>query len=266
MNVCIQEFKANRKAILIWSVVIVVLVAVGMTKYGGFSADAGNVLNDFMREMPRTLQVIMGVGTLDISTTLGYYGMLYVYLVLMGTIHAVMLGSSLLSREERDRTVEFLLTKPISRRHVLSAKLVAALMHIVIWNAVTFITSYAILQLYSDDSGFVPALSSLMMALFLLQVLFLGVGVAVASVSKQPKGAASKATAILLATFFLSIWIDLSGSLDFLIFASPFQFFKPDMLIAGEGLHRLYVAWSIVVSFVLLAGSYFFYEKRDIYV
>ena len=113
MNMFRREMKSNRTSLILWCIGILFMVGVGMGKYT--LSNTGISLNDVMADMPKSLQAIMGTNSLDLSSAIGYYGLLYLYLVVMATIHASMLGANIISKEERDKTVEFLLVKPISR-------------------------------------------------------------------------------------------------------------------------------------------------------
>ncbi|MFL6561849.1 MAG: ABC transporter permease subunit [Bacillus sp. (in: firmicutes)] len=62
----------------------------------------------------------------------GYYSLLYIYLLLMATIHATMLGASIIAKEERGKKAEFLFVKPVSRNGIITAKLLVAFTNIVI--------------------------------------------------------------------------------------------------------------------------------------
>src|SRR6059058_2084461 len=140
MNLFLREMRANRKSLLIWSIGVIFMVTAGMSKYGALSGSKQS-LGELMAQMPKSLQAIMGIGNLDISTAIGYFGILFVYLVLMAVIHALMLGATIIAKEERDKTSEFLLVKPISRQQIITAKLAAALVNVVVFNMITLFTS-----------------------------------------------------------------------------------------------------------------------------
>ena len=44
----------------------------------------------------------------------------------MATVHAAMLGADIISKEERDKTAEFLFVKPISRNKIIISKLLGS--------------------------------------------------------------------------------------------------------------------------------------------
>ncbi|KJS86413.1 MAG: ABC transporter, partial [Peptococcaceae bacterium BICA1-8] len=125
MNVFIREMKSNRKSLIIWCIGIFLLIASSMGKYAGLSA-SGQSMNELLAQMPKSFQAIMGIGTFDLSTPIGYYGVLFAYLVVMATIHATMLGANIISKEEREKTAEFLFAKPVSRNRIITSKLLAS--------------------------------------------------------------------------------------------------------------------------------------------
>jgi len=100
MNIFIVEMKAHRKGLIIWAFGILFMVAAGMGKYVALSS-AGQSMTELFDQMPKSMKAIMGLGTFDLSKASGFYGMLFFYLVLMATIHAVMLGADIISKEER---------------------------------------------------------------------------------------------------------------------------------------------------------------------
>ena len=60
----------------------------------------------------------------------------------MATIHAAMLGATIIAKEERDKTAEFLFVKPVSRSKIISFKLLVALVNIVILTIVAAISLF----------------------------------------------------------------------------------------------------------------------------
>lgn len=150
MNIFVREMKANRKSLIIWCIGVILMVAAGMTKYEVVSS-SGQYMNDIISSMPKSLQVMFGIASFDLSKASGFYGVIFSYLVLMAAIHASMLGSNIISKEERDKTAEFLMVKPVSRNKVVTSKLLAAFLNIVIFNAITLISSITIVNYYAKN-------------------------------------------------------------------------------------------------------------------
>jgi len=263
MNIFIVEMKAHRKGLIIWAFGILLMVAGGMGKYVAFSSDS-QAINELMSQMPRSMQAIMGMGTFDLSKASGFYGVIFLYLVLMATVHATMLGADIISKEERDKTAEFLMVKPISRNKIITLKLLAATMNILIFNIITLAISIIIVGKYSNGESVSSDIIILMVGMFILQLMFMLIGTAIAAICKKPKSATSISTAVLLITFILSIAVDMNSKLESLKYLTPFKYFDAKNLMYGGGFQLSFVILSILIISAMLSITYVFYGKRDL--
>lgn len=263
MNLFTREIKANRNSLILWCIGIIAMVAAGMGKYAGYSG-SGVSINEIMNIFPKSLLSILNISSFDLSTALGFYGVLFLYLILIATIHAVMLGANIIAKEEKDKTAEFLLVKPVSRYKLISSKLLAALFNIAILNIVTFIASLLSVNYFNKGDEILADIIMLMLAMFFLQLIFMSIGTLLASVSKKPKTAASTATGILLATFMLSIIANMHQQLENIKYFTPFKYFEAESIILAGGFNPIYIILSILIIGLSLAGTYGFYNKRDL--
>jgi len=265
MNVFVIEMKAHRKSLIIWCIAILLMVGSGMSKYEVFST-SGQSINDVMNKLPKVVQSIFGIGAFDLSKASGFYALLFLYLVLMTTIHAAMLGANIIAKEERDKTTEFLMVKPISRNKIITAKLSAAFVNIVILNLVTLISSIAIVGYFSKGESVNGDIELLMAGMFILQLMFMFIGTALAAVSKKPKTAPAVATGLILAAYLLSTAIDINSKLENLKFFTPFKYFEAKNLLPSGGFEPVFVILSVLIIAVLLSTTYVFYRRRDLNV
>lgn len=265
MNIFIREMKAHRKSLVLWSIGMLFMIIAGMGKYSTY-AESGQSITDLMAKMPKTLKAILGFGDLDVTKASGFYGVLFLYVLIMVTIHASMLGANIIAKEERDKTTEFLMAKPVSRVTVITSKLLAALANVVILNIVTLVLSIAIVGKYSGGEAITGDIQILMAGMFILQLLFLFIGTGIASVSKNPKVSASIATTVLLVAFLLSIVIDMNSKLEGLKYITPFKYFEAQNVMYGGGLDPVFVTLSFAIIAILVCVTYVFYKKRDLRV
>lgn len=265
MNIFFREMKANRKSLLLWLAGLLFMVVGGMGKFSGAAA-SGQSMNDLVKQMPRALQAIIGVGTFDLTTVRGYYGMLFIYLLIMATIHAAILGANIISKEQMDRTSEFLFVKPISRSKIITWKLAAATANILIFNIATGILSVVMVNYYEKSESITGDILKLLVGMFILQIMFLLIGTGIAAISKNTKIPASAATGILLATYMLSLGIDMNEKLDFLKYLTPFKYFDAKNLMFGGAFEPVFLVLSIGIIVILLNVTYMFYKKRDLNV
>ena len=262
MNVFRRELKAHRWGLLFWCVGIVWLVYAGMAKYAAYKA-AGQSVVDVMAQLPRGIKVVFGLGGFDLTTAAGFYGVLFLYLAVMAAVHAVLMGAHLIAKEERDHTSEFLFAKPASRGRVLTGKLLAGLVNLIVFNLVTLASSLYFVDLFGKGERFGSDIATLTIGLFFIQLIFYSIGAVVAGISRRPKSAASVATSIMFLTFLLYYVVNLDEKLGFLEYLTPFKYFDAAMLMA-DGLDPLFVGMSVVIIVLALFGTYRFYGARDL--
>ena len=113
MNIYRREMRGNLRALVFWVLGVLLFIAASMAKFSALVKDPS--ATSIFTELPMGLQALFGVGELDFTQAIGFYAMIYPYLVLMAAIHASMLGAVILSKEERDKTTEFLYAKPAAR-------------------------------------------------------------------------------------------------------------------------------------------------------
>lgn len=265
MNIIRREWKANYKSLLFWCLGILVMVGGGMVKYEGLGT-TGDSLNELMAQMPASLQAIMGTGSLDLTTVEGYFGLLYFYLLIMAAIHAAILGATMISKEERDKTAEFLFVKPISRAGVITAKLVASITILVVFNAVALLSSILFVNLFNKGESITTMIVLMMGGMWMLQLLFLFLGTSVAASLKNPKLSISVSTGIVLLTFILSVGIDLKNSLNGLKYVTPFKYFEAKNLLSDGRYDLSFVMLASLLMVLFITMTYIFYRRRDLAV
>ncbi|MEH7504515.1 ABC transporter permease subunit [Neobacillus drentensis] len=264
MNIFLKELKSYRKSLIFWSIGVFLMVASGMAKYEAYSS-SGQSINDLMADLPKSMKAVMGFGVVDLSKISGYYSLLYIYLLLMATIHAAMLGASIIAKEERDKTAEFLFVKPVSRNTIITAKLLAGFTNIVIFNLVTWVSLIILVGKYNSTGEAVNGDIALTMAgMFILQVLFMVIGSALAAVKRKPKTAPSLATGVLLLTYMLSIAIDLNENIESMKYLTPFKYFDAKNVMFGGGIEAIFIIISMILIAALLWVTFSFYKKKDL--
>jgi len=262
MNIYIRELKAHRKSLLIWCAGMIFLVAAGMGKYSAGAAAGDNSMNELMTQMPKSLQNLFGVGVFDLTIALDFFGILFLYILFLAAIHAVMLGSGIISKEERDRTAEFLLVKPVSRKKILTAKLLASVTILLIFFLVTYAVSYAILSYYSKGMAFENGLMKLMASFGAIQLLFLSVGAFFAGIFKNPKRSVAAGTAVMMIMYLLAVIADIVENLNFLKYLTFFKYYDAKDILKGS-YSLVYPVISAAAIALLIYGAYHYYQKRD---
>ncbi|MEP7204998.1 MAG: ABC transporter permease subunit [Candidatus Saccharibacteria bacterium] len=265
MNVFWRELKSYRKGLLFWGIGMIALVGSGMAKFATISS-TGQSMTSLLDQFPSSVKIIFGLTGFDLDQASGYFGVLFIYIALMAATHAALLGAGIISKEERDRTSEFLFVKPLSRFKIVTAKLLAGLLNVGLLNLVTSLASLYFVGLVSKGTSATDFIVVSMAGLLMLQLLFFFVGTTVAALNRRPKSSSSIATSILLFCYILTYFINLNGQIDSLKYLTPFKYFDAkDMLSSGQ-LNPGYVGLSLFLMAIMVSVTYRAYNRRDLTV
>jgi len=263
MNIFFRELKANRKSLIIWSICMFLFVLSGMAKYTAYSSGAGS---EVFNKMPNSMKALLGIGSFDVTTMSGFFAFLFPYIELTVAIHAVLIGSSIIAKEERDKTTEFLMVKPISRTTVISSKFLAALVNIVIINLVTLFSSIVMVAAYNKEKDITGEIVMFLLSMFIIQLIFLSLGALLSAFMSNSKASGSLATGILFGAYIISKITDFTDCVNVLNVLSPFKYFNYQNIVSGNGLSLVIVISSILLVAVFSVLTYLFYQKRDLNV
>ena len=264
MNIFFKELRSHAKSTIIWSISLLLFVSMAMIKYDATSSVGGG-MNELIKAMPKAFQSMLGLGYFDINTPIGFFAATFMYLILLGAIHGAMLGANILSAEERDKTSEFLMVKPITRNAVVLSKMCAAFVIIVIFNVVVALSSISVVNGYGKGGEtFTNDILLLMVGFFVVELIFFVIGFFLSTVLRRSKFAPSLVTSILLITFILSVLADMFESVQWFKYFSPFSYFDPKVMLGFIDLNPIQVTLGILTILVLGGLSFFFYNRRDL--
>lgn len=259
--IILRELRDTRKSLLIWAVVMFSLLAIGAAEYSiAMSGDLGPIAE----ALPRIIKIMFGLGVIPVDTPLGYYICQYLWNCLVAFAHAVFLGAALISKEERNRTAEFLFTKPQPRKTVISAKIIAGVINVAIINLITWIGTLAMLVPQVKDANILSEISITMLAMFFVQVLFLSLGLFLSGIFKSYGRTLSVSAALVIVAYVLMVVIEYAGTVDFLNFLTPFRYF-PGPSLVENGFNIVYLLLTATIITISCYFTYLLYQKRDLH-
>jgi len=261
MNIFITELKANRKALIIWSVCMALLVLSGMGKFTAYAS--GGATSDVFDKLPNTVKVLLGFNGFEITKISGFYAFLFPYIEIATAIHAALLGSSIIAKEERDKTTEFLIAKPISRNAIITSKLLAALFNVIIVNLVSLLSSLAIIPSFNTGEDITGEILILHLIMFIVQLIFLSLGALMASCLRKSKTSGAIAVDIIIVGYIISKVTDLADYLKVLNIFSPFKYFSLLKAVNENEISILITLLCLAMIAVFTAFTYYFYQRRD---
>ena len=263
MNIYKHEFKMVRGSVITWSISISLLLLVFMSLYSSFANDAA-ILNEAMAQFPPELLMAFGMTGIDMSTVLGFFSFAFLFCQICLAVQASNYGFGLVSLEERDMTADFLLAKPVSRTHILTSKLLAALTGLTITNIVIWISSFVFIELFRDGRAYdTGTLILLLSSIVLFQLFFLTVGILISLLMKKVRSVTPLSMALAFGMYVISAFGGMLGDAKMELI-TPFKHFEPNYIVTNAAYDMPLVLISVSVIIISIAASYVLYAKRNI--
>ncbi|MEH7155462.1 ABC transporter permease subunit [Neobacillus drentensis] len=263
MNIFFHELKAYRKSTFIWSVSLVLIIALFMSFYPAFAKDAEN-FEKIMEGYPEAIRNAIGFNLGNFFTILGFYCFPLSFITLCGAIQGMNLGTSIVSKEVSEKTADFLLTKPVTRTSVLTSKLLSAFVSIVMTNIIYLVaTIFMVFQVKTDDFS-MKILLLLSLTLFFIQLIFLTIGVMISVIVPKIKSVLSVSLTTVFAFYFLGMFSSTTGE-EAKRYLSPFKYFDTAFIIKHSSYEGSFLLVSMIIIILAITVSYFVYAKKDIH-
>jgi len=261
MNIFMRELKAYRNATLIWILLLCTLVTVFLFMFPAFTKDV-DASRAIMANFPVAMRDALDISLANFFTVYGFFAYIFTFATLAGAVQAMNLGVGIISKENSGKTVDFLLTKPISRFKVFISKLSASICLILITNIIFSLTSYIIANMVSTSGLDNKIFFLILLSFFLVQLLFLALGILFSVVIKKIK----TPVAVTLPTVFGFFIIGMLGSIignDNIRYICPFKFYDLNFVIDNGSYEMNYLYIELVVVIVAIITSYLIYLRKD---
>jgi ABC-2 type transport system permease protein len=263
MNIYFQEFKMHFKSVVTWSVAQVAMIFIYLSLFASIAGEAEE-LSEIMEQFPQELLMAFGMDKMDLSSVLGFFGVIFLFCQVCLAIQAANYGFGILSMEERDLTADFLMAKPVRRTKILTTKLLAALTGLTITNAVVWVSSYGAIELNREGRPFdMEALAVLLSSIVIFQLFFLSAGMLVSLLVRKVRSVTPYSMALAFGMYIISAFGSMLGESKFELI-TPFKHFEPNAILRTGEYDMPLVMISVVVIVVSFIGSYVLYNKRNI--
>jgi ABC-2 type transport system permease protein len=137
-------------------------------------------------------------------SVLGFYAVNnLIYMMVLGSIFAIVLSSNILLKEEYNKTAEYLLTRPLTRSEVFFSKLAVLFLYIFLLNLVTALAGFICIELVKNGPFSIRAFLILSLYTLLLNCLFGAIGLFLSTLVKRPKPVTTFSIGLVLIFYFI---------------------------------------------------------------
>jgi len=266
LNLFSKEMRFNRLSLLVWMAIITILITITMSVYPTFLENQSKVMG-MISLVPKGALEFKGISNIaDLNSVLGFYAANNViYMMVLGSIFAMVLSCNILLKEEYNKTAEYLLTRPVTRSEVFLSKLGVVLLQIFLLNLVATLDGFLVMKFALKEMFSVSAFLILSVYTFLLNLLFGATGLFLSTLVKKPRPITTLGIGLVLVLYFLFTISKITENASGLGYLSPFKYVSTNVMDKAYKLCSWNLLYFSGISLLLLSISYFRYKRRDIY-
>lgn len=260
MTIVAHELKRGFTALVIWTLSLGIFIAMCIFIYPQMGNQMAEITDVFASM--GSFSTAFGMDKINFGELMGFYGVECGNILGSGgALYAALLGISMLSKEEKDNTAEFLLSHPVSRSKIITEKLCAAFILITVLNLLVMVISrlsiVAIGETFDSEKFILLHLAFYVLQLQICAVCF-GISAFISS------GGFGLGIGIAIALYFLNIVANLTDKCEFLKYITPFAYAESSAIIQTSEIDTSYLLPGIVYGILGIALAYFVYPRKDI--
>lgn len=260
MTLVKHELKQGKMSLIVWAASIIFLMVICVLLFPEMKGEMDSV-GDMFASMGSFTQAF-GMDRISFGSLLGFYAVECGNILgLGGAFFAAFYAVTMIAKEEKDHTAEFLLTHPVSRVRVITEKLAAVMLQITLLNLTVLAASLVSIACIGEEIP-LKELLLLHLAYYILQVELSGICFGVSAFLRR--GSIGIGLGIATMMYFLNLISNITKEAEFLKYFTPFAYAEGTDIVTDVSLDGGLVALGLACGVLGIAVAYWKYCKKDI--
>ena len=259
-----REMKINLKSFIIWTLILIGLFLVVFLVYPSIvNSDSIQMMDEMMKIFPEEMLKAFNMDISSIDTAFGWLKTEgFVFVLLLTGVYSGILGSNILLKEESDKTIEYLNSVPVTRKKIVTTKILCGLLYITLMVVAVSIFNFIGLSLSGDfdkKSYILLSITPIFSSIVIFAIcLFLS------TFTHKTKKTLGISLGIVFASYFLNIISEMSESTEFLKYISVFTLADIRNVIVNVSINPVMVALSIGITAIFMILSIIRYNRKEL--
>lgn len=259
-----REMKINFKSFTIWTSILIILFLVVFLVYPSIiNSDSVKSINEMMKMFPKDLLKAFNMDISSIDTAFGWIKTEgFVFVLLITGIYSGILGSNILLKEESDKTIEYLNSVPVTRKKIITDKILCGFIYIILMVLIVGIFNFIGLKISGDfdkNSYILLSITPIFSSIVIFALcLFLS------TFAHKTKKTIGISLGIVFMSYFINIISELSESTEFLKYISIFTLADIRNVIIETTINPIMVILSIGITVLFIVLSILHYNKKEL--
>lgn len=259
-----REFRVNLKSFIIWTSILVGMFLIVFLIYPYIiTDDTVESLDEMMKVFPPE---ILKTFNMDITSINSAYGWLksegFMFVLIIVGIYSSLLGSSIVLKEENDKTIEYLASLPIKRNTIITNKIIVGIFYIILMILILGVFNYIALLLSGDFNHQEYLLLSIT-PIFIELPLF-AINLFISTFMHKTRKTIGISLGLVFIFYVLNILSELSTNVEFLKYLSIYTLADTRNVITNIEINPIIVIISLIITAIFIIGAFIKYNKKEL--
>jgi len=254
------DIKNNRKSIIGWTIAIFAIMFLYMILFTSIQEMA----KVEMESLPEELLQFMGMEDFSVMDTfIGYYSMIYNLIMIAICIFASTFTARILINEEKNKSIEFLYSLPVSRVEIYLSKLITAFFAVTLVVIAGGISTAICGMINGGETFIVEDFMQILRYTSFTAYFFMGVAIMLAGIVGNTGVTTISALIVVASYLFGYLSKLLVTKAQWLEYLSPLTLFSPNnaLVLSSKTVSNMIVYYIIMIAFIVIGAIV--YKNRD---
>lgn len=255
-----HEIRQAKKSLAVWTIAISFLLVICILIFPEMEGEITG-MGEMFSSMGAFTEAF-GMNQVNFATLSGFYAVECGNILgLGGALFAAMCGVCILAKEEGNCTAEFLLSHPVDRKKIVTEKLMAVILEIIIINFFVFFAAVCAVAIIGESVPW-KEFCLLHLAYFLMQFEILGICFGISAFLRH--GGIGIGMGVAACLYFANLIANLSEHAEFLKYITPFGYADGADIVARGSIDIGLVIVGMLYGAAGIAAAYIRYYTKDI--
>lgn len=259
-----REMRINLKNFIVWTCILISIFLVVFLVYPSImKSDSITSINEIMKIFP---QEMLKAFNMDISSLDTVYGWIksegFIFVLLVTSSYAAILGSNILLKEENDKTIEYLNSLPITRKKIVGTKITCGLIYTI--SMVVIIGIFNFIGLALSGSFDKQTFILLSLTPIFSSIVIFSLCMFLSTFTHKTKKMLGISLGIVFLSYFLNILSGLGKSTEFLKYISILTLADTRNVIINSTINPWIILISLILSISLFLFTIIRYDRKEL--
>lgn len=259
-----REMKINLKSFIIWTSLLILLFLVVFLVYPYIMSNENRELMDEMLKMfPKEMIKAFNMDISSIDTAFGWLKTEgFTFVLLITGIYSGILGSSILLKEESDKTIEYLNSVPVTRNSIVLSKILCGILYIMLM--IVGVGIFNLIGLMMSGEFDLKAYLLLSITPMFSSLVIFSITIFLSTFAHKTKKTIGISLGIVLISYFLNIISEMGESVENLKYISIFTL--PDIrnVISNVAINPIMIVLSFTITMIFIILTFIRYNKKEL--